>query len=53
MGGDTQGLSADATGVFHAAWINGKTGVMQLWYTSFQVAPEIRSSAAICHATVQ
>jgi hypothetical protein len=41
MGGDTQGLIADPTGVFHAAWINGETGVMQLWYTSFQVAPEI------------
>lgn len=41
MGGDTQGLAADATGVFHAAWINGETGVMQLWHTSFQVAPAI------------
>lgn len=41
MGGDTQGLTADATGVFHAAWINGETGVMQLWYTSFRVAPEV------------
>jgi len=35
MGGDTQGLAADATGVFHAAWINGETGVLQLWHTSF------------------
>lgn len=47
MGGDTQGLVADAAGVFHAAWINGETGVMQLWYTSFAVAPalaaEVRS----------
>ncbi len=39
MGGDTQGLIADATGVFHAAWINGETGAMQLWYTSFRVKP--------------
>jgi hypothetical protein len=39
MGGDTQGLGADATGKFHAAWINGQTGVMQLWHTSFSVDP--------------
>jgi hypothetical protein len=30
-GGDTQGLVAGSDGVFHAAWINGETGVMQLW----------------------
>jgi hypothetical protein len=41
MGGDTQGLVADATGVFHAAWINGETGVMQLWYTAFKAAPAL------------
>jgi hypothetical protein len=34
-GGDTQGLTADASGAFHAAWINGETGVMQLWSKSF------------------
>jgi hypothetical protein len=36
-GGDTQGLAADGTGVFHAAWISGETGVMQLWHSTFQV----------------
>ena len=36
-GGDTQGLAADANGVFHAAWINGATGTLQLWYTAFAV----------------
>lgn len=30
-GGDTQGLVADREGVFHAAWISGKTGTMQVW----------------------
>ena len=40
-GGDTQGLAADATGMFHAAWINGETGVMQLWHTTFQVTPTL------------
>jgi hypothetical protein len=36
-GGDTQGLVADADGVFHAAWINGATGTLQLWHTAFAV----------------
>ncbi|HEX6816237.1 MAG TPA: sialidase family protein [Gemmatimonadaceae bacterium] len=36
-GGDTQGLAADADGVFHAAWINGATGTLQLWHTAFAV----------------
>jgi hypothetical protein len=43
MGGDTQGLVADATGVFHAAWINGETGVLQLWHTSFKVDSKLLS----------
>jgi hypothetical protein len=30
-GGDTQGLVAGSDGVFHSAWINGESGVMQLW----------------------
>jgi hypothetical protein len=30
-GGDTQGLDADSDGVFHLAWLNGESGVMQLW----------------------
>jgi len=36
-GGDTQGLDSDADGVFHAAWIDGSSGVMQLAGTSFTV----------------
>jgi hypothetical protein len=50
MGGDTQGLASDANGVFHAAWINGKTGVLQLWHMSFRVSPrltaQLRSASA-------
>jgi hypothetical protein len=42
-GGDTQGLAADGAGVFHAAWITGESGVMQLWHTSFQVEPGLVS----------
>jgi hypothetical protein len=30
-GGDTQGLVSGRDGVFHSAWINGESGVMQLW----------------------
>ena len=41
MGGDTQGLASDANGVFHSAWINGKTGVLQLWHTSFRVSDRL------------
>lgn len=44
MGGDTQGLTADAEGVFHAAWINGETGVMQLWHTRFKADPAMVAS---------
>lgn len=31
-GGDTQGLVAGNDGVFRSAWINGESGVMQVWY---------------------
>jgi hypothetical protein len=37
-GGDTQGLDADSDGVFHAAWIDGSSGVMRLAMTPFTVA---------------
>lgn len=37
-GGDTQGLDADSDGVFHAAWIDGSSGVMRLAETPFTVA---------------
>lgn len=36
-GGDTQGLDADSDGVFHAAWIDGSSGVMRLAETPFTV----------------
>jgi len=40
-GGDTQGLAADREGRFHAAWIDGKSGVMQLSLTDFAVDPRV------------
>jgi hypothetical protein len=36
-GGETQGLVAGPDGVFHSAWINGESGVMQLWSKEFTV----------------
>jgi hypothetical protein len=36
-GGDTQGLVASASNNFYAAWINGETGVMQLWFKEIRI----------------
>jgi hypothetical protein len=37
-GGDTAGLVADATGRFHAVWIDNRTGVQQAWAATIDVA---------------
>jgi hypothetical protein len=37
MGGDTAGLAADASGMFHAAWVDNRTGVPQLWAATVTV----------------
>ncbi len=44
-GGETQGLAADTAGAFDVAWINGETGVMQLWSKSFSVDRTVLESA--------
>jgi hypothetical protein len=31
IGGDTEGLAADGNGVFHALWVDNRTGVPQMW----------------------
>jgi len=36
-GGETQGFLAGTDGVFHLAWINGESGVMQLWSKELSV----------------
>jgi hypothetical protein len=36
-GGDTQGLVAGNDGIFRSAWINGESGVMQLWFNEIAV----------------
>jgi hypothetical protein len=37
-GGHTAGLAADANGVFHALWIDNRTGVQQVWTAPITVA---------------
>jgi hypothetical protein len=39
LGGDTDGLVADASGVFHPAWIDNRTGVPQVWTAPVRVIP--------------
>jgi hypothetical protein len=36
-GGDTGGLAADADGIFHALWIDNRTGVHQMWTATVAV----------------
>lgn len=31
IGGDTGGLAADRDGIFHAVWVDNRTGVSQVW----------------------
>lgn len=35
--GDTAGLTADEDGIFHAAWIDNRTGTHQMWTTTVSV----------------
>jgi hypothetical protein len=39
LGGDTAGLVADATGVFHAVWVDNSSGVPQVWTAPITVDP--------------
>ena len=41
-GGDTAGLAADADGVFHALWIDNRTGVHQMWTATIAVRGVVR-----------
>lgn len=36
--GDTSGLAASADGIFHALWIDNRTGVQQVWTSAITVA---------------
>jgi hypothetical protein len=43
-GGDTQGLAASGDGVFHAVWIDGESGVMQIEQTDFSTSSPVVGS---------
>lgn len=49
-GGDTQGLVADREGRFHAAWIDGRTGVLQLRLNDFSVEPGLVAAVRSANA---
>jgi hypothetical protein len=36
-GGHTAGLEADPSGVFHALWIDNRTGVQQVWTAAIEI----------------
>jgi hypothetical protein len=42
IGGDTWGLTADADGVFHPAWVSNATGAAQIWTAPVRVSPRER-----------
>jgi hypothetical protein len=42
QGGDTSGLVADASGVFHAVWVDNRTGVPQIWTAPVRVTATVR-----------
>jgi hypothetical protein len=44
LGGDTDGLVADAAGVFHPVWIDNRNGVPQVWTAPVRVS-RTRTSA--------
>ncbi|MGH7737176.1 MAG: sialidase family protein [Candidatus Tyrphobacter sp.] len=40
IGGDTEGLAADSNGIFHALWVDNRTGVPQAWTAPIEVSGE-------------
>ena len=45
LGGDTAGLVADATGVFHPVWVDNRTGLPQVWTAAVTVNADQRQTA--------
>ena len=51
LGGDTAGLVADASGVFHAVWIDNSTGLPQVWTAPITVSvPSTGATGASANA---
>jgi hypothetical protein len=47
LGGDTNGLVADANGVFHPVWIDNRNGVPQIWTAPVRVITAKQSGADV------
>lgn len=47
LGGDTNGLVADATGVFHPVWIDNRTGIPQIWTSAVRVLNTAQAGADV------
>ena len=46
LGGDTNGLVADAAGVFHPVWIDNRNGIPQVWTAAVRVTSDRPPNAA-------
>jgi hypothetical protein len=47
LGGDTNGLVADAAGVFHPVWIDNRNGTPQVWTAPVRVTPAKQSGSDV------
>jgi hypothetical protein len=45
-GGDTAGLTADASGTFHPVWVDNRTGVAQLWTAAIAVRGTVTTNGS-------
>ena len=46
MGGDTAGMAADSTGLFHPFWIDNRTGIAQVWTVPVSVRGKARRNGS-------
>jgi hypothetical protein len=47
LGGDTNGLAADAAGIFHPVWVDNRNGVPQVWTAPVRVLSAQQSGTDI------
>lgn len=45
-GGETAGLAADRSGLFHALWIDNRSGVTQVWTAQISIAGRVASNSS-------
>jgi hypothetical protein len=46
LGGETAGLAADAAGVFHALWVDNRTGIRQVWTAPIRVGGTVTKNGS-------